>query len=179
MHRDLLLSRLRDYALRYPRECAVVNQFIAFIGAYANCFERSCVPGHITGSAWLQDSTGQRVLLTHHKKLDIWVQLGGHSDGDCDTLDVALREANEESGLQVSPISLDIFDIDCHMIPARKGESEHFHYDVRFWLRAATDDFTVTQESHALRWLGADELESLTSEESVLRMQRKWLAAKF
>ena len=179
MHRDLLLSRLRDYALRYPRECTAVDQFNAFIGAHANCFERSCVPGHITGSAWLQDSTGQRALLTHHKKLDIWVQLGGHSDGDCNTLDVALREANEESGLQVSPINLHIFDIDRHLIPARKREPEHFHYDVRFWLRAATDDFTVTQESHALRWLGADELESLTSEESVLRMQRKWVAAKF
>ena len=116
------------------------------------------------------------MLLTHHRKLNIWVQLGGHSDGDSDSLSVALREATEESGLAVEAVSERIFDIDCHQIPARKGEPAHLHYDVRFWLRARSTEFTVTEESHALRWLSADELEQVTSEESVMRMRAKWLA---
>jgi len=176
LHRDLLLAGLHDYGVQHAHEIDAVRRFEAFVRAQADCFERGCVPGHITGSAWVTDPNDQRVLLTHHRKLNIWVQLGGHSDGDSDSLSVALREATEESGLAVEAVSERIFDIDCHQIPARKGEPAHLHYDVRFWLRARSTEFTVTEESHALRWLSADELEQVTSEESVMRMRAKWLA---
>jgi len=49
----------------------------------------------------LIDSKGERVLLTHHKKLGKWLQLGGHSDGNSNMLDVALKEAKEESMLRM------------------------------------------------------------------------------
>lgn len=177
MSRDLLFERLARYGARHADEGPLVARFESFVRAHGNCFERTCIPGHITGSAWVTDPAGQQVLLTHHRKLDLWVQLGGHSDGDSDTLDVALREATEESGLEVEPVSVDVFDLDCHLIPARRDEPEHYHYDVRFWLRATGTDFTVTEESHDLRWVDADTLPTLTREESMLRMLRKWQAA--
>ena len=118
---------------------------------------------------------GDRVLLAHHRKLERWLQPGGHSDGDPDTLAVALREAREESGLEVRALDHAIFDIDVHRIPARGGEPAHLHFDVRFVVQAEHDRFRVSEESHALAWVPAVGLDALTDEESVLRMARKWV----
>ena len=96
-----LVSQLERYARRFPEEMTVVERFQELLARYPNCFERDCWAGHVTGSAWLVDPSGRDVLLTHHRKLGIWLQLGGHSDGDPETAAVALREAEEESGLEV------------------------------------------------------------------------------
>ncbi|MEM7405059.1 MAG: NUDIX hydrolase [Pseudomonadota bacterium] len=178
MHRNQLRARLADYVRRFPAEQAVAADFDEFIVQHADCFERTCRVGHITGSAWLLDPSGRRVLLTHHRKLNMWIQLGGHSDGDPDTLAVAVREAEEESGLKVTAVDDAIFDLDRHVIPARASEPQHYHYDVRFLLRAATDTFVVSSESLALKWLEADELPDVTQEPSMLRMRAKWLAGR-
>ncbi|MDT8410670.1 MAG: NUDIX hydrolase, partial [Wenzhouxiangellaceae bacterium] len=131
--------------------------------------------GHITGSAWLVDPSGSEVLLTHHRKLDRWLQLGGHSDGDPDTAAVALREAGEESGLAVELLSPDILDIDIHEIPARKDDPAHFHFDVRYVVASTSGrDYQVSAESNNLAWVAIEAVESLTREPSILRMARKW-----
>lgn len=151
---------------------------IAFVRRHPDCFERSLAIGHITGSAWILSGDGKRALLSHHRKLNKWLQLGGHADGDADVLRVALREAREESGLAgITPVSADIFDVDVHAIPARSGEPAHLHYDVRFLFRVTGDErFRVSDESHDLAWVAPDELPALGVDESVLRMHRKWLA---
>src|SRR5437773_8684321 len=108
-----------------------------FVEANVDCFERSLQIGHITGSAWIVDRDRTHALLTRHRKLNKWLQLGGHADGDPDILRVALREAREESNLDaIRPVSEAIFDVDIHLIPERAGEPEHLHYDVRFLLEA-------------------------------------------
>ena len=101
MHRRRLKALLAEYRRRWPQESATVARFNVFIDSHPDCFHRSCRVGHITGSAWVVDTTGERVVLTHHAKLGRWLQPGGHSDGDPDTRAVALREAREESGLDV------------------------------------------------------------------------------
>ena len=118
-----------------------------------NAFERTRRDAHFTGSAWLVSGDGRRVLLTHHRKLDRWLQLGGHADGDTDLARVALREAEEESGLPDLEIEGGVFDIDRHLIPARGEEPAHWHYDVRYVVRArGSEQFAVSAESLALRW---------------------------
>jgi 8-oxo-dGTP pyrophosphatase MutT (NUDIX family) len=115
------------------------------------------------------------VLLTHHRKLNKWLQLGGHADGVEDLLQVAVTEAREESGiLQFVVLEHDIFDIDIHMIPARKNEPEHFHFDVRYLLRAVTEAYTVSDESHDLAWIDTSMMSTLTTESSMIRMAVKW-----
>lgn len=169
-----LLSYLKDYETRFPEESAVVARFEALAREHPRCFERDCWAGHITGSAWLVDSTRQRVLLTHHKKLDKWLQLGGHSDGDSDPLRVASREAQEESGLAVDRVVPWVFDLDVHEIPARKSDPAHYHFDVRFALVAVGGEaFQVSDESHALAWVQVDQLAQYTSETSMVRMADK------
>ncbi len=177
MHRDPLLRLLTHYLERHPEERACVRRFIDFVRAHPDCFDRTLAVGHVTGSAWLVDDAGGRVLLTHHRKLERWLQLGGHCDGDPDALNVAMREAVEESGLtDLHPVSSEIFDLDIHEIPARGGAPAHLHYDARFAIRSTGDDtFTVSDESHALAWIDIIHLHEKTTEESMLRMSRKWL----
>ena len=108
----------------------------------------------------------------------MWLQLGGHSDGDGDTRAVALREAEEESGLPVVMLGDDILDLDIHEIPARKQDPAHFHFDVRFACQARHRDFAVSDESMALAWAEIDGLERYTVEESILRMRDKWVGGR-
>ncbi|NOX50012.1 MAG: NUDIX hydrolase [Gammaproteobacteria bacterium] len=176
MHRSKLLQLLAAYSNEYPNEAPVCDRFVAFVEAQVNCFSRVCWEGHVTGSTWLVDPHGQAVLLTHHKKLQLWLQLGGHSDGDSDTTAVALREAQEESGLEVQLLRSQIFDIDIHEIPARKADPAHFHFDVRFAIQSRQTDFVVSEESMNLAWVPIAELEQFTTETSILRMREKWYA---
>ncbi len=176
VHRQSLLNQLSEYASRHPEEADVIRDFTNFVKSESRCFERSLAVGHITGSAWVVNSTGDEVLLTHHRKLDRWLQLGGHADGDSDVLAVATKEAEEESGLtDFSPVGSGIFDIDIHLIPERKGDPAHLHYDVRYVLRANGDtNYIVSDESHDLRWVKPDEVKTLTTESSMMRMVAKW-----
>lgn len=169
-------ARYRD---RHPDEAAVAALFAEFLDSDEDVFLRSHVAGHFTGSAWVVSADGQRVLLTHHRKLDRWLQPGGHADGDADLARVALREAGEETGVPGLRLdSEDIFDLDRHLIPARKADPDHWHYDVRYVVRCGTDEaFVVSEESHALAWRGiADVAIDPAVDASVRRMAAKWLA---
>src|ERR1017187_5220435 len=101
MHRTEVLKLLRAYATKAldAHETPMTADTIRFVEEHADCFSRKQLSGHLTGSAWIVDAGRTRTLLTHHRKLDKWLQLGGHADGDPDLRAVALREAREESGL--------------------------------------------------------------------------------
>ncbi len=175
MHRVPLLKQLRSYEPSDSFEQSMRDRIIAFVEAHTDCFERTQLSGHITASALIVNRERTHTLLTHHHKLEKWLQLGGHADGDPDPLNVAMREAEEESGLkEIVPVSKAIYDVDIHAIPARKLEAEHFHYDIRFLFEA--DDrqpLVISSESKELAWVPLAEIERYTTEESMLRMIRK------
>lgn len=175
MHRQPLLDLLNQYLGEHHGEEDRTRQFIDFVESNPDCFERSLEKGHITGSAWIIDSTGSETLLTHHRKLNIWLQPGGHADGNPDVLAVAMQEGLEETGLQeLKPVTERILDLDIHGIPARKDEPSHFHYDVRFLLQqGGGSDYIVSEESHDLAWVPMEKLEDYTVEWSMRRMRRK------
>jgi 8-oxo-dGTP pyrophosphatase MutT (NUDIX family) len=144
-----------------------------------HAFERARLEGHFTASCWLVSADGHRALLTHHRKLDRWLQPGGHADGDTDLARVALREAREETGVPQLAVEGGIFDLDRHRIPARGAEPEHWHYDVRYVIRAGAEErFVVSEESHALAWVGVEAIaEDPSYDASLRRMARRWLDA--
>lgn len=174
MSRIELLQKLKNYSLKYPSESQTVDKIIKFVEDNEDCFERTNLRGHITSSAWIQHPTEDKYLLTHHRKLRMWMQLGGHNDGDTKTENVSLKEAQEESGIQnFDFIDNEIFDVDVHEIPENPKDKAHLHFDIRFFLKAKDKNFEVSEESIDLAWLKPDEIKKYSQEESILRMLKK------
>jgi 8-oxo-dGTP pyrophosphatase MutT (NUDIX family) len=171
-----LIRALRLHRPHDGHEALMRERVLAFVEEHEDCFERSLRIGHVTGSAWVVDRARTHALLTHHAKLDKWLQMGGHCDGEADVLAVALREVEEESGLKgVQPLlGGAIFDVDAHEIPARGGEPAHVHYDVRFAFEAdRSAPLRISEESKDLAWAPLEGIERLNTDESVMRMVRK------
>lgn len=174
MRRENLVSVLKAYKSSFAEELPFKDSFLELLKA-ERCFYRDYLPGHITGSAFIVDEDGAHVLLTHHAKLNKWLQPGGHADGDEDVLRVALREAEEETGLtKFKLLGSGLFDIDIHTIPARGDFPEHQHYDIRFLLQASRKDpLLISEESHDLAWKPIHELAQFTGNDSIARMAVK------
>jgi len=170
---------LSAHARRWPADAERAVRIVEFIGAHRDCLLRTCVPGHLTGSAWILSPDHASVLLVHHRKLGRWLQPGGHADGDADLFQVAIREAQEETGLRSfttrpggdPPAPL---DLDIHEIPAHGGEPPHLHLDVRFLLVAAPGEIPqASEESTAVRWVRRERVGEYSEEESLQRMERR------
>lgn len=177
--REILCQAVHFFVQKHPEQHLTADKLLHFISSTPNCFSRNNPEGHITASAWLINPGGDKALLTLHHKLKRWMQTGGHADGDPDALRVALREAEEESGISgIQPVSREIFDIDIHLIPARpaKGEPAHYHYDVRYLLRAPHEKYAVSEESDALAWWAKQDfiIRAAELDASVLRMARRY-----
>lgn len=144
---------------------------LSFLDEHPDALERSSTTGHFTASALVLDARRERALLTHHVKLGRWLQIGGHCDGDANAAGVALREVREESrltGLLIDPRPI---DLDIHTIPARPGEPEHQHLDVRFLVHApGRAEPRPNHESLEMAWFGPHDLGGLHTDASVRRL---------
>ena len=134
------------------------DRYRALIDGHSYATQRTCRPGHLTGSALVVDHAGINTLLLLHAKFNRWLQPGGHADGDANLAAVALREATEETGIDglriwPRPLHLDIHEV------APPGEDPHLHYDVRFLVQApAGAQPQGNHESKGLRWVPLDGL---------------------
>jgi 8-oxo-dGTP pyrophosphatase MutT (NUDIX family) len=139
---------------------AVRARTLSFVEAHPDALHRHCRAGHLTGSAVVVDDDRQRVVLLHHRKLDRWLQPGGHADGDGDLAGVARREAAEETGLADLRVVAPAIDLDVHPIPARGPEHPHHHYDLRFVVLAGPGaQPRVNHESIDVRWVRIADLD--------------------
>jgi 8-oxo-dGTP pyrophosphatase MutT (NUDIX family) len=117
-------------------------------------------PGHITASGFIVDAGGARVLLHHHRRLNRWLQMGGHLEPGETPTAAALREAREESGLSdLFFLRDEIFDLDVHEIPAFGTEPGHRHFDLRYLLSTNQPDRIAIDpnESLSLAWFSLDD----------------------
>lgn len=155
---------------------AFQQQMLTFLNDHPmDFYRRTLTVGHFTASAWIVNPSHDRFLLTHHRKLNRWLQLGGHIEEDANLAEAAMREALEESGLSdLKLVSPDIFDLDIHSIPERKGDPEHLHLDVRFLIEANDETpLRISNESNDLAWVDKDTIKHLHPETSMLRMLAK------
>lgn len=198
MLRSSLLQALHHYGktwLKHPHffididlefESNTIQTVQHFIQENQNCFERTNIHGHVTGSALVTNPTLTRVLLTHHKKLGMWLQLGGHADGNPHIEDVAMTEACEESGLtrlkflqfeHVFGLEIDgalPFDLDYHVIPQSEKDESHVHYDIRYIIVGDDSEaHVVSDESLDVKWFGLEEAGLVTREVSMHRQFEK------
>ena len=153
----------------------VAERTRSFIESHPDCLWRTCKAGHLTASAWVVNPSRTLVLLTHHRKLGKWLQLGGHADGVDDLAAVALREVVEESGIdRLKLLSGDLFDLDQHQIPERGDEPAHWHFDFRFLVEADDREKpVVSEESHDVAWIPIERLCQYNPEVSLVRMASK------
>lgn len=176
-YRMSLIQSIRDYRSSSRDEQAFRKQFLELL-EHPRAFYRDHLPGHITASCWIIDKHAESTLLTHHAKLNRWLQPGGHADGQEDVLAVAQREGYEETGLtSIQVMSPAIFDLDIHLIPTRGDFPAHYHYDIRFLFQANREEtITVSEESHSVAWIPNHEVPRKTgNNESILRMAAKVL----
>lgn len=177
MHRNDLLNRLVCYKTPYMEETAMVERTIKFIRRHVNCFDRHLQDGHVTGSAWVINPARSHTLMLHHRKLDLWLQPGGHADGDPDIIQVVIKEASEESGIAMEDISLvneDVFDVDIHTVYPSEHDDRHQHYDIRFLLEIDDSlEIPGNDESHQIGWVPINEVCHFNNALSLRRMVDK------
>lgn len=153
--RALLFEEIERFRSFDAAEHRHHEAFLDLLRGPIDPFSRSTfTPGHITAAVFILDERN-RLLLHHHRRLDRWLQMGGHVEPGESSVEAALREGREESGLDDLLLEDDeIFDLDVHPIPAGKGEPDHLHYDVRYLARTRTPERINADvaESHALRW---------------------------
>lgn len=173
--KNQLLEALKNYQTSYQDEQKMILKTIEFLEENDIYLGKKNNKGHVTGSAWIVNKTRDKILLTHHFKLNMWVQLGGHTEEDESVYESAYREGLEESGLsKLLPIETEIFDVDVHLIPGKNNQEGHYHYDVRYYFEGdETALLNVSDESHDLAWVAIDDIETYTKEWSVLRMVEK------
>jgi len=187
-----LFEELRAYEPADELEAGHRHAMLALVRDSAEPFSRAhFAPGHVTGSCFIIDDSG-RLLLHHHRRLDRWLQMGGHVEGDETPDAAALREGTEESGLRdlalisssilnpqssirASAIPAAIFDLDIHKIPAARSEPDHDHFDVRYLARTSSPDaITIDRgESNELAWVALDRAAALMPHAESLRVLRK------
>jgi 8-oxo-dGTP pyrophosphatase MutT (NUDIX family) len=172
---ERLLAQLRTYSPADAVEEGHLRAMVNLLTNSADPFSRTHFqPGHFTASVFIVDERGH-LLLHHHRRLDRWLQMGGHVEGDETPSAAALREGREESGLADLELAGGIFDLDIHGIPAAKGEPDHDHFDVRFLARTSTPDAVSLDrsESNALAWVTLDRAAELMPGAESLRVIRK------
>jgi len=171
--RARLDDALRAHVPEGVEEARAVAATLDLVRNEPACFSRAFfTPGHVTGSAFVVCAATGEVLLHHHRRLDAWLQLGGHDDGERDAAATALREAREESGLgDLAFLYPAILDVDVHPVPGGKGDPPHLHHDVRYALVTEAPGAIRLDEAESidLRWFSLDDAAATMRENGASR----------
>lgn len=174
-----LLQDLERVLAGYREQADVRRRLLELAAVGGDPFSRDhFVPGHFTASGFVLDPGGGSVLLVHHRRLDLWLQPGGHIDNEDGSIEQASRrEVVEETGVRLEDASLGIVDLDVHVVPAGRGEPTHEHFDIRFLFSASDTMMDIDRnEVKDARWVALDDVIGGAGDASVRRVAAKLLA---
>lgn len=159
-----IVEQIKQYKPCNELEERDKESILKCIDTYPDIFERSNPICHMTASAWVTNSDHTKVLMAYHNIYKSFSWLGGHCDGERDCLKVALKEVQEESGINnVKPISdeiisLEVLTVDGHY---KRGKyvSSHLHLNVTYLIEADdSQELRIKEdENSAVKWFGVDE----------------------
>jgi 8-oxo-dGTP pyrophosphatase MutT (NUDIX family) len=173
---ETVLEQLRRYRPADALESTHHQSMVNLLTSAPTPFSRAHFePGHFTASLFIVDPHSGRLLLHHHRRLDRWLQMGGHVEGDEHPHAAALREGREESGLGDLELFGGIFDVDVHAIPAAKDEPDHHHFDIRYLARTLMPDHVAIDrnESNDIAWVPLRSAIPMMNEDASTRAVRK------
>ncbi len=176
MNQTQTLETLKTYSPYTTTDARYKERCLALVEGHDNYYQRNLISGHLTCSAWIVNVDRSKVILVHHRKLNQWLQPGGHIEVDDENLaQAALREAQEETGLgSLKLVSEAIFDLDIHDIPQHQSTPAHEHYDVRFLMEAdELEKITINAESNNIGWFLLEDISQMNEDVSVTRMVEK------
>ncbi|MEL6761702.1 MAG: NUDIX hydrolase [Myxococcota bacterium] len=170
---ESLQPLLERYVPRDADETHELAKFKALLSRGEPAFQRShFIPGHFTASAFVTSPDRRDLLLIHHRKLQRWLQPGGHFEqDDPNPLAAALREVEEEVGIEPSRLEVadELFDIDIHRIPANPKEPTHHHFDLRFLFVGRSREFVRGDEVADARWWPLEKIREADHDRSLQR----------
>ena len=182
MNKQPILDLLENYRTSFVEEIEFQKQMIDFLTQHDDFALRSNLTGQLTGSAWVVNKERTKVLLIHHKKLNKWLQIGGHiEETDQSIEETILREIKEESGLKdLKLLSSSIYDIDIHTIPQKKEIAEHLHFDIRFLVEADENEKLSPQNEEILdiKWYALNKVQNLANSTTSIDQSMKRMVAK-
>lgn len=167
----MLKDQIQAYSPYNEQEANDKRIMLQYIDQNDDVLTRNNEIAHFTASAWVLNPSENKILMIYHNIYQSWSWTGGHADGEEDLLSVAIREVQEETGIQhVVPVTDDIFSleiitVDGHM---KKGKyvSSHLHLNVTYLLKAAEDETLVAKpdENSGVKWMDIDEAVSASNE---------------
>lgn len=171
-----LEAALRAYRPWNEQEENDRSVMLEMLRAGQELFTRDNRTAHFTASSWIVDAEREHILMAYHNIYQAWAWTGGHADGEKDLLAVALREANEETGVHaraLSPgiFSLEILTVDGHI---KKGAyvPSHLHLNITYLLEADRSEPLKVKpdENEAVRWF--------TKEDALKNCREKWMVER-
>ena len=171
-----LVACLETASLEGGEQESLRAEMLRFSHEHDDALLRTCEAGHFTGSAIVVDDNRRHVMLMLHAKAGLWLQPGGHADGEADLGQVALREASEETGIDGLRVIQPAIDLDIHTFRPRIG-APHRHLDVRYLLLAPPGAEAIgNDESEDLRWVRFGALGEYGIDAGLTRLARRGLA---
>ena len=166
-----LLQQIREFEPINEQEARDKDVLLKQLQTQTDIFYRSNEGMHMTASAWIVNGDRTKVLMAYHNIYHSWSWLGGHADGEEDLLQVALKEAREESGiLHVTPVSEQIFSLEILTVDGHEKKGvyvpSHLHLNVTYLLQAEEQDALSVKpdENSGVAWFGLKEAVEASSE---------------
>ncbi|SOC11205.1 ADP-ribose pyrophosphatase YjhB (NUDIX family) [Ureibacillus xyleni] len=175
-----LRQQIEQYTPFNAQETKDQQMLLRYMDTFDNLLTRENEFAHFTASAWLVNDDFSKVLMVYHNIYQSWSWVGGHADGDADLLQVALKEAKEETGLsKISPVSEDIYSLEILGVPAheKKGKhvATHIHLNVTYLLQASENEpiQIKADENSDIRWFGLNDAIEASTEPEMKVVYRK------
>lgn len=179
----MLINKIKSYVPINKQEEQDQKVMLDYLHLFKeNILTRENEFAHFTSSGFILNESKDKVLMIYHNLYNSWAWTGGHADGEEDLLEVAIKEAKEETGVvNIYPLSTEIMSLDIlpvwgHM---KKGAyvSSHQHLNVSYLLVASEDDpLRIKEDENSnVGWIPVDEIESYCQEPQMLPIYQKLL----